>query len=543
MRRWWSVTAAVALVVVPLLTLGGARSAWAAGGFSSPPVFTDSGISLAVFTGGSVDDLQSAASAAGASGVWAQDGRGALHLLVIGGPAFLGQPFRDAIPAGFAGSTAVMLVRTPGASGTPPAATPAPAASPSATPSATPPPAAAVATPAPARPAGVPSASINIYGDLRVDSRTHFAFDFTWIDTLPAIRAGASIAEQEVTFVRACRAILNQPDDCVDELAPPTNSVRAVPKTYLFRLPPRGAAVASVQLCNPRGCDEKVFLGVAVMREDGTMYAVASAYRGATRVRAYVMDTRVSRVRLTYSDGLRAWEVPCGGAGGCSGGSYDDSIAPWATVDGLGVGGAPVGSMRVLYRGTLSDLLRQESAPAPRRAAAAPTLVPRVTPTALLSDRGISVRVGSEQTQSLTALAGSKEMQAPYLSGGVVTLKLPVRSLPENGIARMALIDVADLTTKSPPPAGTEWVAVAHIQAAQSGGPLDEFPLQVMLNFRLEKGALPAETSYRDLSVVHWDGTAWVPASDSIGVNSDGSMDAQVWTQANGLYGVVRAIP
>ena len=80
--------------------------------FFSPPVFNASGLAFAVFAGGTVEQLEAAAAATEASGVWAQDNLGAPVLLVVGRPAFLTQPFRTAIPNGFSGATAVTLIRS-----------------------------------------------------------------------------------------------------------------------------------------------------------------------------------------------------------------------------------------------------------------------------------------------------------------------------------------------------------------------------------------------------------------------------------------------
>jgi hypothetical protein len=81
------------------------------GTFSRPVLFSPSGQSLAVFEGGTFDQLEQAARTAGASGVWVQDVGGTFRLLVIGGPAFLRDQFRAAFPSGFPPNIAVTLVR------------------------------------------------------------------------------------------------------------------------------------------------------------------------------------------------------------------------------------------------------------------------------------------------------------------------------------------------------------------------------------------------------------------------------------------------
>ncbi|MDA0301468.1 MAG: trypsin-like peptidase domain-containing protein [Chloroflexi bacterium] len=82
-----------------------------AGGFVEAPVFSANGIALAIFRGGSVDQLEAAARAAGASGVWVQDDRGIAQLLVVDGPPFLSQAFRAAFADGLAPSTPATLTK------------------------------------------------------------------------------------------------------------------------------------------------------------------------------------------------------------------------------------------------------------------------------------------------------------------------------------------------------------------------------------------------------------------------------------------------
>ena len=79
------------------------------GRFRSPPVFSAAGPALAIFGGGSVDQLEAAARGAEAGGAWVQDRNGTLHLLIIGGPAFLGDAFRAAFPRGLDDPTPVTL--------------------------------------------------------------------------------------------------------------------------------------------------------------------------------------------------------------------------------------------------------------------------------------------------------------------------------------------------------------------------------------------------------------------------------------------------
>ena len=89
----------------------GAGAPAATGTFASPPTFGTSGQALAVFLGGSVADLEIAAKAAGATGVWAQDANGAFQVLVLGGPSFINDGFRGSFPGGFPANTALTLTR------------------------------------------------------------------------------------------------------------------------------------------------------------------------------------------------------------------------------------------------------------------------------------------------------------------------------------------------------------------------------------------------------------------------------------------------
>lgn len=81
------------------------------GRLAATPVFDSTGRALAVFTGGTVNELGVAATDSRASGVWVQDASGAFHLYIVGGPAFLGDDFRAKFPGGFASATSVLLVK------------------------------------------------------------------------------------------------------------------------------------------------------------------------------------------------------------------------------------------------------------------------------------------------------------------------------------------------------------------------------------------------------------------------------------------------
>ena len=110
--------ALVALALVLPVSPAGAQTS----GFASPPVFSKLGVAHVVFLGGSVADLEAAAAASGASGVWAQDRTGQYSRLVIGGPSFVNARFRLAFAQGFAGPTPVYLIRSaqPSPAPTPP---------------------------------------------------------------------------------------------------------------------------------------------------------------------------------------------------------------------------------------------------------------------------------------------------------------------------------------------------------------------------------------------------------------------------------------
>ena len=86
-------------------------AAAASGAFAAPPAFGAGKQAYAVFMGGTVAQLSTAAAGGGATGVWAQDSTGAFYLLVIGGPAFLNEGFTARFPSGFTTATAVTLTR------------------------------------------------------------------------------------------------------------------------------------------------------------------------------------------------------------------------------------------------------------------------------------------------------------------------------------------------------------------------------------------------------------------------------------------------
>ena len=81
------------------------------GRFITTPVLGAGGLALAVFGGGSVDQLEAATGDIAARGVWVQDRTGAFHLLVVNGPAFLRREFASFFPSGFPGTTAVTITK------------------------------------------------------------------------------------------------------------------------------------------------------------------------------------------------------------------------------------------------------------------------------------------------------------------------------------------------------------------------------------------------------------------------------------------------
>ncbi|MDP2326515.1 MAG: dienelactone hydrolase family protein [Dehalococcoidia bacterium] len=116
-----ALTAAIlAMVLFIPASYVGAQTA----GFVSPPVFSKLGVAYVVFLGGSIEELEGATAASGASGAWAQDTTGRFSQLAIGGPSFVSDRFRATYAAGFAGPTAIVLIRSSQPS--PPGATPTP---------------------------------------------------------------------------------------------------------------------------------------------------------------------------------------------------------------------------------------------------------------------------------------------------------------------------------------------------------------------------------------------------------------------------------
>ena len=88
------------------------------GTFAGTPVFGPSGQALAIFGGGTVDQLAAAGANVQASGVWVQDGAGTFQLLIVGGPSFLQDNFTTKFPNGLQPVTVVTLTRAASAAPT-----------------------------------------------------------------------------------------------------------------------------------------------------------------------------------------------------------------------------------------------------------------------------------------------------------------------------------------------------------------------------------------------------------------------------------------
>ena len=130
-RKHSGIGASGTAVLLTLLFIGdsrGAEAQAAQGSFAAVPVFDARGLASVVFMGGTVDQLETAALAAGANGSWAQDSSGAFQLLVVGGPSFLKDGFKTKFPSGF-GVTAFTLTRAQPGSIPSPAQRPLPARS------------------------------------------------------------------------------------------------------------------------------------------------------------------------------------------------------------------------------------------------------------------------------------------------------------------------------------------------------------------------------------------------------------------------------
>jgi len=90
---------------------GGSGGGAGNGRFASDPVFDASGTGVAVFTGGTTDELIDAVESAGGSGAWVRGGGGGYVRVNVDGPEFTNRPFHDAFPGGIGESTEVIVNR------------------------------------------------------------------------------------------------------------------------------------------------------------------------------------------------------------------------------------------------------------------------------------------------------------------------------------------------------------------------------------------------------------------------------------------------
>ena len=79
------------------------------GNFATSPTYGTSRTALAVFLGGTTDQLAGALAAAGASAAWVQDAQGAWHVYALDA-GFINDPFKAAFPEGIRPSTPMTLV-------------------------------------------------------------------------------------------------------------------------------------------------------------------------------------------------------------------------------------------------------------------------------------------------------------------------------------------------------------------------------------------------------------------------------------------------
>ena len=104
-------TATSAATATPVATNTPTPAAPVLGKFFGTPIFGASGPALAVFSGGSTADLEVAAKASGATGVWAQDMSGAFKLLVVDGPSFINEAFRMTFTSGLPANSPLTLTK------------------------------------------------------------------------------------------------------------------------------------------------------------------------------------------------------------------------------------------------------------------------------------------------------------------------------------------------------------------------------------------------------------------------------------------------
>ncbi len=96
-------------VAAPTFAVRPAASTYSS--LTDTPAFSPDGFALVVFAGGSVEELELSARAGNATGVWIQDAQGQFRALVVNGPAFVNQDFRNAFPRGLGVATSIILSR------------------------------------------------------------------------------------------------------------------------------------------------------------------------------------------------------------------------------------------------------------------------------------------------------------------------------------------------------------------------------------------------------------------------------------------------
>jgi hypothetical protein len=95
---------------MPFLVGGGPSASITPEFRPSPPLFSELGTSLVMFTGGTSTDIENLARQAGATGAWVQDKTGKFQLLIVDGPDFMRQLFDSAFPTPF-GVCAISLTK------------------------------------------------------------------------------------------------------------------------------------------------------------------------------------------------------------------------------------------------------------------------------------------------------------------------------------------------------------------------------------------------------------------------------------------------
>ncbi len=104
-------TVAAGATPTPVPTSTPAPAQTGPGTFAAKPVFAASGVAQVVFNGGTVQQLQKAATDSGAKGVWAQNAAGAFIVFIPGAPDFVNAAFNTAFANGFTVPTSISLTQ------------------------------------------------------------------------------------------------------------------------------------------------------------------------------------------------------------------------------------------------------------------------------------------------------------------------------------------------------------------------------------------------------------------------------------------------